>query len=119
MLAGIANAPEIWDIPCPRFEYINRIAYDFKSPRAAGFTTKSSKCVAPPVTAPDNEATAASVQLCAGLPNFDILEYQWGEVDWRGDLVDPPELFEDGHISVPGAPGFGIELNERVVREHA
>ena len=64
-------------------------------------------------------STAASVQLCAILPNFDILEYQWGEVDWRGDLIDPPERFQGGSISVPRAPGFGIELNERVVREHS
>ncbi|HJN44995.1 MAG: mandelate racemase/muconate lactonizing enzyme family protein [Vicinamibacterales bacterium] len=64
-------------------------------------------------------ATAASVQLCAAMSNFDILEFQWGEVPWRGDLIDPPELFENGQIRVPDAPGFGVELNEIVVREHA
>jgi galactonate dehydratase len=63
-------------------------------------------------------ATAASVQWCAGLPNFKILEYQWGEVPWRGDLVSPPQTFERGTIAVPSAPGFGIELNDRVVKEH-
>ena len=46
-------------------------------------------------------ATAASAQLCAGLPNFEILEMQWGEAAWRGDLVDPPERFEEGTIAVP------------------
>ncbi len=73
--------------------------------------------------APHNPAgpvsTAASVQLCAGLPNFKILEYQWGEVPWRGDLVNPPQEFEGGTIAVPASPGFGIELNERVVKEHS
>ena len=64
-------------------------------------------------------STFASVQLCAGMPNFDILEYQWGEVDWRGDLVTPPERFESGAIAVPDGPGFGIELNDTLVREHA
>ena len=64
-------------------------------------------------------ATAASVQLCAAMSNFDILEHQWGEVSWRGDLLDPPERFENGRIRVPDAPGFGIELNETVVRAHA
>jgi galactonate dehydratase len=63
-------------------------------------------------------ATAASVQWCAGLPNFKILEYQWGEVPWRGDLVNPPQQFERGTIAVPTAPGFGIELNDRVVKGH-
>ena len=64
-------------------------------------------------------ATAASIQLCAGMPNFDILEHQWNEVPWRGDLVDPPERFADGVIPVPDRPGFGVELNERLAREHA
>ncbi len=64
-------------------------------------------------------ATAASVQLCAPMSNFDILEHQWGEVPWRGDLLDPPERFENGRIGVPVAPGFGVELNETVAREHA
>jgi len=64
-------------------------------------------------------ATAASVQLCAAMSNFDILEHQWGEVPWRGDLLDPPERFENSRIIVPDAPGFGVELNETMVREHA
>ena len=63
-------------------------------------------------------ATAAGVQLCAGMTNFSILEYQWNEVSWRGDLVTPPEQFNKGRIIVPDRPGFGIELNEKVVREH-
>ena len=64
-------------------------------------------------------ATAASVQLCAAMSNFDILEFQWGEVAWRGDLLDPPERFENGQIGVSDAPGFGIELNDAVARAHA
>lgn len=64
-------------------------------------------------------ATAASVQLCAAMSNFDILEFQWGEVGWRGDLIDPPERFENGSIAVSDAPGFGIELNDAVAAEHA
>ncbi len=64
-------------------------------------------------------ATAASAQLCAGLPNFEILEMQWGEAAWRGDLVLPPERFENGSIAVPDGPGLGVELNDAVTREHA
>lgn len=62
-------------------------------------------------------STAASAQLCAGLPNFEILEMQWGEAAWRGDLVDPPERFENGSIAVPDGPGLGVVLNEAVARE--
>ncbi len=64
-------------------------------------------------------ATAASAQLCAGLANFEILEMQWGEAGWRGDLVEPPERFENGSIAVPEGPGLGVELNDAVAREHA
>ncbi|HTM47953.1 MAG TPA: mandelate racemase/muconate lactonizing enzyme family protein [Bryobacteraceae bacterium] len=64
-------------------------------------------------------ATAASVQICAGMKNFRILELQWGEVAWRGDLVRPAEKLEAGAIRVPRKPGFGIELDEKVLRAHA
>ena len=63
-------------------------------------------------------STMVSAQVCAGLPNFDILEYQWNEVPWRGDLVDPPEQFSGGILEVPDGPGHGVTLNSTVVREH-
>jgi galactonate dehydratase len=63
-------------------------------------------------------STAASTPLCAGLPNFSILEYAWGEVPWRKDLLVPPEQFAKGQMRVSDAPGFGVELNEKVVQAH-
>lgn len=59
-------------------------------------------------------ATMASVQVCAALRNFQILELQWGEAAWRGSLVKPAETFENGEILVPERPGFGIELDDDV-----
>jgi len=64
-------------------------------------------------------STAASIQVCAVLKNFRLLELQWGEVPWRHEVLQPPETFERGTIRVPERPGFGIELNERVVRAHS
>ena len=55
-------------------------------------------------------ATAASVQCMASVPNFAILEYAWGEVDWRASLIDPPEEIVDGFIEVPSGAGLGITL---------
>ncbi len=46
-------------------------------------------------------STAASVHLCATLPNFLMLEYQWGEVDWRRDLTIPSETIVDGCLALP------------------
>jgi galactonate dehydratase len=63
-------------------------------------------------------STAASVPVCAVLKNFRLLEVQWGEVEWRHDILSPPEQFVDGTLRVPDRPGFGVELNERVVRAH-
>ena len=63
-------------------------------------------------------STAATVQVCAGLRNFRLLEFQWGEAAWRRDVLEPPEQFVKGSIAVPARPGFGVELNDRVVRAH-
>jgi galactonate dehydratase len=63
-------------------------------------------------------STAASIQVCAVLKNFRLLEFQWGEIDWRHEVLAPHEIFERGTIQVPERPGFGIELNDRVVRAH-
>jgi galactonate dehydratase len=63
-------------------------------------------------------STAASVQVCAVLKNFRLLEFQWGEAEWRHDVVSPPERFEGGSIQVPDRPGFGVELDDRIVRAH-
>ncbi len=64
-------------------------------------------------------STAASVQVCANIRNFRLLELQWGEVPWRGDLLTPPEKFEKGAIQVPAQPGFGIRLNDKLAQAHA
>jgi galactonate dehydratase len=63
-------------------------------------------------------ATAASVQCCATMPNFLILEYAWGEVPWSCDLIEPREEFIDGYLPVYNRPGLGIELNMKTVNAH-
>ena len=63
-------------------------------------------------------STAASVALCAALPNFDILEYQWGEQLWRATLIEPTETFSNGTIAVSDRAGYGITLNQRILEEH-
>lgn len=61
-------------------------------------------------------ATASGVQCMATVPNFAILEYAWGEVEWRAELVNPPERIIDGFIEVSDYPGLGIELVMREFR---
>lgn len=63
-------------------------------------------------------STAASVQVCASIPNFSILEYAFGEVPWRAELLSPAEKFEDGFIGVPTTPGLGHELNYSLLKKY-
>lgn len=63
-------------------------------------------------------ALAASLQAAAVLPGFRILEYAWGEVEWRAGLVTPAETIVAGEISLPTAPGLGVCLDEAVVSAH-
>jgi len=61
----------------------------------------------------------AAAHVCAGLPNFQILEFSFGETDWRAELIDPPEEVLGGYMRVAGRPGLGIELNEKTARRYA
>ncbi len=63
-------------------------------------------------------STAANVQVCAVLKNFRLIEFQWGETPWRGDVIAPAERFDNGMLRVPDRAGFGIELDDRVARAH-
>jgi galactonate dehydratase len=61
----------------------------------------------------------AAAHVCAGLPNFLILEYAYGEVPWRAELIDPPERLVNGCLELPERPGLGFALNDRVARRYA
>ena len=63
-------------------------------------------------------ATMASVQVCACIPNFTILEFQWGDVPWRDEIINRPIPIKDGYIEVPDEPGIGVELNKEALCQH-
>ncbi len=60
----------------------------------------------------------AAAHICAGLPNFNTLEFAYGEVPWRSELIDPPELIERSYLTLSAAAGLGIKLNNKTVKEH-
>jgi len=72
--------------------------------------------------APHNPAgpvsTLAGVHAAATIRNFLILEWAFGEVPWRGELVCPAEIVEDGYITVPDGACLGIELDDVVAAAH-
>ena len=53
----------------------------------------------------------ASAHVHAATPNPHALEHALWENDWRADLIDPPEIVEDGHLIFPGGVGTGGTIN--------
>jgi len=64
-------------------------------------------------------STMAGVQVAATISNFLVLEWAFGEVPWRAELLQPAESVEGGFIEVPDGPGLGFELDTDVVAAHA
>jgi L-alanine-DL-glutamate epimerase-like enolase superfamily enzyme len=54
---------------------------------------------------------AASLQLCAAIPNFLIYEF-WAGYNPLLDIVTVPIAPEQGYLRVPQGPGLGIEIDE-------
>jgi galactonate dehydratase len=63
-------------------------------------------------------ATAATAQVISTAANFYILEFAWGEVDWRATLLEPAERIEDGYLVLSHEAGIGHRLNSQVLAEH-
>jgi L-alanine-DL-glutamate epimerase-like enolase superfamily enzyme len=62
--------------------------------------------------------TMVNAQLCAALPNFEILEIDLDDVPWKMGLLTAPFVIENGQLIVPDRPGWGSDINEDVVRAH-
>jgi L-alanine-DL-glutamate epimerase-like enolase superfamily enzyme len=62
----------------------------------------------------------ASVHMAATLKNMLAMENHAVDIPWWGDLVNGPSkpIVNRGYITVPDAPGLGVELNEAAVKEH-
>lgn len=57
----------------------------------------------------------AAAHVCVTAPNFHILEFSFGEVEWRADLVNPAEVLNRGFLAPSSRPGLGITLNEKLI----
>ena len=85
--------------------------------RIAGAARMSSMLVAPHNPA-GPVSTAATAQVMSTVTNFLILEYAWGEVDWRANLLEPAERIEEGYLVLPEGPGLGHGLKHEVLERH-
>ncbi len=60
---------------------------------------------------------AASVQLCAAIPNFLILEYFVNFEAPSAEIARNPLKAERGYVQIPTGPGLGVELDEEALRK--
>lgn len=63
-------------------------------------------------------ANAATLQLAATCPNFEILEIMYSDVEWRKDVTNEALEYKDGYMTIPDKPGLGIEINEEECLKH-
>src|SRR6266498_5486494 len=64
-------------------------------------------------------ATFISAQWCAAIPNVRILEVDVDDVPWREQLTSAVPELDGGRLRIPAGPGWGADVNEDVLREHA
>ena len=62
---------------------------------------------------------AAGVETMLSHSEFLILEYGWGEVSWRNELILPHETICHGYIHSHNQPGLGIELNPEILEAYS
>src|SRR4029453_3661585 len=63
-------------------------------------------------------ATFIAAQWCAVIPNARILEVDVDDVPWREELVSAVPEISAGELRIPAGPGWGVELDEDVLRAH-
>jgi L-alanine-DL-glutamate epimerase-like enolase superfamily enzyme len=63
-------------------------------------------------------STFISAQFCAVIPNLRIMEYDVDDVPWRDDLFTVLPEIENGYLHIPKGPGWGTEVNEKVLSLH-
>ena len=58
-------------------------------------------------------ATAASMHVCATVPNFLILETA-RDMPWHDKVQTNPLVIKDGYFELPSTPGLGTDLDETI-----
>ena len=61
---------------------------------------------------------ASHLHVMAACPSSIILEYGWGEIPWRHELMRPVEVIKNGRIRLTERPGLGFELNRDLLEAH-
>lgn len=86
--------------------------------RAIADAARMSQLLVAPHNPSGPVGTVATGHIVATIPNFLILEYAWGEADWRASLLTPAEPISDGYLCLSDGPGLGHRLSPAVVEQH-
>jgi L-alanine-DL-glutamate epimerase-like enolase superfamily enzyme len=62
--------------------------------------------------------TLVSANICAGIRNFMVLEFDQDDAPWRDDLLTHPFEVKNGYLKVPERPGLGSDLIEEELEKH-
>jgi galactonate dehydratase len=107
-------AAGVWDVVMPDVKHCGGISALLAIARVAEARGVS--------VAPHNPsgpvAMAASAHAAAALPHLRMLEYAWGEVPWRADIIAPREQIVAGEFVLPAGPGLGLTLEDAAVAAH-
>jgi hypothetical protein len=79
----------------------------------AGAIVKSRYMTIAPHNSNAGISTAASLHLCAGLENLEVLEHMSRDVEWGDAIIDYDWDVSDGTIEVPDEPGLGVRIGRR------
>jgi galactonate dehydratase len=107
-------AAGIWDVIMPDVKHCGGIA----AAMAVGQVATARGVKFAPHNPSGPVAMGASGHVAAAAPSLRSLEYGWGEVPWRADIITPREHIVDGELVVPTGPGLGITLNEPTLLAH-
>lgn len=62
--------------------------------------------------------TFMSAHFAAAIPNLRILEVDIDDVPWKDEISTAVPEIKSGMLTVPSAPGWGIEVNEKELAKH-
>ena len=63
-------------------------------------------------------STFQSLNLCASVSNVRIMESDPEQTPYRDELFTAVPEIRDGHMTIPTAPGWGTELNEKAAKKY-
>jgi len=63
-------------------------------------------------------STLMSAHFCASVTNLHMMEYDVDDVCWRDDLISHMPQIKDGTMEIPDGPGWGVTVNEKLLRSH-